>query len=154
MIILLTRMQVFLINRVLRVVPFPPPPLSLLKRQLYSTQRRIQDFFQEGVHLSLIYFNTNKPHSSFFFFLQNTSCIRKPQVRGGVHTPCALPLDPPWYSTCRLTCCYSKTQYDVDQPVYGLLLYQWNVPFPGSGTFIVAPWKNSWSFASITPVFS
>ena len=26
MIILLTRMQVFLINRVLRVVPFPPPP--------------------------------------------------------------------------------------------------------------------------------
>ena len=38
MIILLTRMQVFLINSVIRVVPFPPPPpLSLLKRQLYST---------------------------------------------------------------------------------------------------------------------
>ena len=34
-----------------------------------------------------------------FFFLQNTSCIRKPQVisggRGGVRTPCTLPLDPP-----------------------------------------------------------
>ena len=32
-----------------------------------------------------------------FFILQNTSCIRKPQVigGGGVHTPCTLPLDPP-----------------------------------------------------------
>ena len=32
-----------------------------------------------------------------FFFLQNTSCIRKPQVIsvGGVRTPCTLPLDPP-----------------------------------------------------------
>ena len=32
------------------------------------------------------------------FFLQNTSCIRKPQViseGGGVRTPCTLPLDPP-----------------------------------------------------------
>ena len=34
----------------------------------------------------------------FFFFLQNTSCIREPQVisgGGGVRTPCTLPLDPP-----------------------------------------------------------
>ena len=32
-----------------------------------------------------------------FFFLQNTSCIRKPQVISGgrVRTPCTLPLDPP-----------------------------------------------------------
>ena len=31
------------------------------------------------------------------FFLQNTSCIRKPQAisGGGVHTPCTFPLDPP-----------------------------------------------------------
>ena len=38
----------------------------------------------------MLCFNTNKPHS---FFLQNTSCIRKPQVisgRGGAH-----PLHPP-----------------------------------------------------------
>ena len=43
----------------------------------------------------LLYFNTNEPHS--FFFLQNISCINKPQVisgRGG-RTPCTLPLDPP-----------------------------------------------------------
>ena len=43
----------------------------------------------------LLYFNTNKPYS---FFLQNTSCIRKPQVNsggGGVRTPCTFPLDPP-----------------------------------------------------------
>ena len=31
-----------------------------------------------------------------FFFSQNTSCIRKPQViSGGGRTPCTLPLDPP-----------------------------------------------------------
>ena len=36
--------------------------------------------------------------------LQNTSCIRKPQVisgrgwGGGVRTPCTLPLDPPLYN--------------------------------------------------------
>ena len=36
-----------------------------------------------------------------FCFLQNTSCIRKPQVisgeEGGGGTPCTLPLDPPMY---------------------------------------------------------
>ena len=54
-------------------------------------------FFRRGcTRLLLYYFNTNKPHS--LFFLQNTSCIRKPQVfsgGGGVRTPCTLPLDPP-----------------------------------------------------------
>ena len=39
-------------------------------------QGRIQDFFRRGCSRLLLYFNTNKPHS--FFFLQNTSCIRKP----------------------------------------------------------------------------
>ena len=53
-------------------------------------------FFRRGCTSLLLYFNTNKPHS---FFLQNTSCIRKPQVisggrGGGVCTPCTLPLDP------------------------------------------------------------
>ena len=56
-----------------------------------EAQGRIQDFFRRGRTRLLLYFNTNKPHS--FFFLQNTSCIRKPQVisgGGGVH-----PLHPP-----------------------------------------------------------
>ena len=45
----------------------------------------------------LLYFNTNEPHS--FFFSQNASCIRKPQViSGGVRTPCTLPLDPPLHN--------------------------------------------------------
>ena len=47
---------------------------------------------------ALVSLNTNKPHS--FFFLQNTSCIRKRQVipgEGRVRTPCTLPLDPPLY---------------------------------------------------------
>ena len=46
-------------------------------------------FFRRGCTRLLLYFNTNKPHS--FLFLQNTSCIRKPQVIwGGAH-----PLHPP-----------------------------------------------------------
>ena len=56
---------------------------------------RIQDFFRRGCTRLLLYFNTNKPHS---FFLQNTSCIRKPQVISGgrrVRNPCTLSLDPP-----------------------------------------------------------
>ena len=55
-------------------------------------------FFRRGCTRLLLYFNTNKPHSFFFFFLQITSCIRKPQVisgGGGVPTPCTLPPDPP-----------------------------------------------------------
>ena len=59
-------------------------------------QGRIQDFFRRGCTRLLLFFNTNKPH--FFFFLQNTSRIRKPQVISGgrgVRTPCSLPLDPP-----------------------------------------------------------
>ena len=61
---------------------------------LVIIQGRIQDFFRRGCTRSLLYFNTNKPHS--YFFLQNTSCIRKPQVIsgrggwGGAH-----PLHPP-----------------------------------------------------------
>ena len=60
-------------------------------------------FFGRGCTRLLLYFNTNKPHS---FFLQNTSCIRKPQVisgaqGGGVRTPCTLPLDPPLASRSR-----------------------------------------------------
>ena len=35
-------------------------------------------FFRRGCTRLLLYFNTNKPQS--FFFWQNTSCIRKPQV--------------------------------------------------------------------------
>ena len=53
-------------------------------------------FFRRGCTRLLLCFNTNKSHS---FFLQNTNCIRKPQVisgrgGGGMRTPCTLPLDP------------------------------------------------------------
>ena len=46
-------------------------------------------FFRRGCTRLLLYFNTNKPHN---FFLQNTSCIRKPQVTSGEG---AHPLHPP-----------------------------------------------------------
>ena len=49
-------------------------------------------FFRRGCTRVLLYFNTNEPHS--FFFLQNTSCIRKPQVISGRGTG-AHPLHPP-----------------------------------------------------------
>ena len=64
-----------------------------------SKMGRSRIFFRGGCTRRLLYFNTNKPHS-FFFFWQNTSCIRKPQViSGGVCTPCTLPLDPPLKET-------------------------------------------------------
>ena len=47
---------------------------------------------------ALVSCSTSTPIDHIDFFSQNTSCIRKPQVisgRGGVRTPCTLPLDPP-----------------------------------------------------------
>ena len=50
-------------------------------------------FFRRGCTRFLLYFNTNKPHS--FFFLQNTSCIRKPQVISAKGGGDAHPMHPP-----------------------------------------------------------
>ena len=42
---------------------------------------------------ALVSCSTSTPINHIVFFLQNTSCIRKPQViQGGVSTPCTLPL--------------------------------------------------------------
>ena len=47
---------------------------------------------------ALVSCSTSTPINHIVFFLQNTSCIRKPQViSGGVRTPCTLPLDPPLF---------------------------------------------------------
>ena len=67
----------------------------LFSAQKMNVQGRIQDCFRRECTLLLLYFNTNKPHS---FFVQNISCIKKPQVisgGGGDAHPCTLPLDPP-----------------------------------------------------------
>ena len=50
---------------------------------------------------ALISCSTSTPINHVVFFLENTSCIRKPQVisRGGGGTPCTLSLDPPLCST-------------------------------------------------------
>ena len=56
---------------------------------------------------ALVSFSTSTPINHIVFFWQNTSCIRKPQVisgRGGVRTPCTLPLDPPLVSPEVLLC--------------------------------------------------
>ena len=76
----------------------PNQSTEKLRRDLVTcTQGRIQDFFEEGCTCLLLYFNTNKPHSFFFFcripvVLEN---CRPSQGRGGVCTPCTLPLDLP-----------------------------------------------------------
>ena len=67
--------------------PFPFPFKRLPRRLVFNItflQDRREDcrgrsriFFRRGCTRLLLYFNTNKPQ---FFFLQNTSCIRKPQV--------------------------------------------------------------------------
>ena len=54
-------------------------------------------FFRRGCTRLSLYFSTNKPHS--FFFLQNTSCIRKLQVipgGGGCVPPAPSPWIRPW----------------------------------------------------------
>ena len=56
-------------------------------------------FFRRGCTCLLIYFNTNKPHSFFFWrripvVLENR---RSSRGGGGMHTPCTLSLDPPMH---------------------------------------------------------
>ena len=49
----------------------PNQSTEKLRRDLVTcTQGRIQDFFEEGCTCLLLYFNTNKPHSFFFFFAE------------------------------------------------------------------------------------
>ena len=62
----------------------------------HNSQGRIQDFFLGGG--ALVSCSNSTPINHIVFFLQNTSCIRKPQVISGGgrgRTSCTLPLDPP-----------------------------------------------------------
>ena len=54
-------------------------------------------YFRRGCTRLLLYFNTNKPNS--IFFLENTSCIRQPQVISGGEG-CAPPAPSPWIRPC------------------------------------------------------
>ena len=75
-------------------------------------------FFRRGCTRLLLYFHTNKPRS---FFLQNTSCIRKPQVisGGGGRTPCTFPLDPPLTTVVLLSMQpqHSSTAHNTDNNI-------------------------------------
>ena len=72
----------------------------------------------------MLYFNTNKQHGFFFgFFLQNTSCIRKPQVISGGD---AHPLHPPPRSVpVRPTNIYYQFQFHLTfvPVIHGVLTY-------------------------------
>ena len=75
------------------------PTICKTHRRDTTNRGGFRIFFRRGCTRLLLYFNTNKPHS--FFFWQNTSCIRKPQVisGGGMRTLCTLPLDKVWFYT-------------------------------------------------------
>ena len=74
-------------------------PLYIRSTVIFKGSRAGADpgFFLGGG--ALVSCSTSTPINHIVvFFLQNTSCIRKPQVisglGGGVRTPCTLPLDP------------------------------------------------------------
>ena len=113
---------------------YPPWESTLVRRRSLDVKRlnfcgvyrggsRI--FFSRGCTRLLLYFNTNKPHS--FFFPQDTSCIRKPQVIsggwGGVRTPCTFPLDPP---LCLPGACILGVlfRYVLECPAHSVILLQ------------------------------
>ena len=65
--------------------------------KLYTTvQGRILDIFRRGCTRLLLYFNTNKPRSFFFFFRRIPVILenRRSSQGEGVRTPFYLPLDP------------------------------------------------------------
>ena len=73
-------------------------------------------FFRRGCTRLLLYFKTNKSHS--FSFLQNTSCIRKPQVTwrgGGAHPLHPPPRSAPVWGSCGLVLLIQ--QYKNSYPV-------------------------------------
>ena len=84
-------------------LPIPFTFQLLLRRLFFSIffsrkggPGRIQDFFSGGGALVSCF--TSTPINHIVFFLQNTSCIRKPKVisgGGGVRSYCTLSLDPP-----------------------------------------------------------
>ena len=67
------------------------------KRTVHYSRGGSRFFVRRGCTRLLLYFKTNKP-LIVYIFLQNLSCIRKPQVISGTRTPCTLPVDPPLYS--------------------------------------------------------
>ena len=70
---------------------------------IHCCRGRSRIFFRRGRTRLLLYFNTNKP-LFFFFFRQNTGCIRKLQViSGGRGGGGAHPLHPPPRSAPVLT---------------------------------------------------
>ena len=70
--------------------------LSVFSKDLCKTRYRggSRIFFRRGCTRPLLYFNTNKPHS-FFCRIPVVLENGRSSQRGGVRTPCTLPLDPP-----------------------------------------------------------
>ena len=74
-------------------------------------------FFRRDCTRLLLYFNNNQPHS--FFFWQNTSCIREPQVISGGEG-CAPPAPSPQIRPCiMIKKCLFKGSVDMEKIVAG-----------------------------------
>ena len=92
----------------------------LLSLSVFSLQDTGADpgfFLWRGCTRLLLYFNTNKPHS--FFFLQNTSCIRKPQVISGAH-----PLHPPPRSAAGIIVVETRATRDF---YFNKIIFKWSI---------------------------
>ena len=82
----------------------PSSPFSAMCEQKPYPRGGSRIFFRRG---ALVSCSNSTPINHIVFFLQNSSCIRKPQVISGgwgVRTPCTLPLDPslyPVWFSCR-----------------------------------------------------
>ena len=82
-----------------------------------ALQGRIQVFFQEGLHSSLALLQQQS--TTQFFFWQNTSCIREPQVISGGEG-CAPPAPSPQIRPCiMIKKCLFKGSVDMEKVVAG-----------------------------------
>ena len=83
-------------------------------------------FFSGGG--ALVSCSTSTPINHIVFFLQNTSCIRKPQVisggGGGLCTPCTLPLDSPllWSPLMTSWGCHAMLRIGEEHALWTTLL--------------------------------
>ena len=88
----------------MKTAPRHPSPNGLVERSVrifkdamkkWAHRGGSRIFFRRGCTHILLYFNTNKPHSSFFFCRIPVVLENRRSSQGGVRTPCTLPLDPP-----------------------------------------------------------
>ena len=99
---------------------------------------------------ALISCSTSTPINHIVFFLQNTSCIRKPQVisrgRGGC---CAPPAPSPYIRPC---CRYRNVNYENEDQAVCLLLHLGLISFPL--VLLIRCWRWFFDMHAPSPLFT